>query len=439
LNNDWWRFEIWRLIIVGLLIVMTIAATGRPWLSALLWLCVYLAFHLIDMVRFKRWIFEGSRTHQLPDFQGVWEMLASIIVRDRKQILKEKRRQQTILAQFNSTAEALPDATVLLDSSMRVLWMNSVAGDVLGIHFGTDVGQRIDNLIRDPKFHHQIKTRDHRQAVELQHPTDDTRTILIRLIRFAHDRILLIGQDISERKRLQRSRRAFIANASHELKTPLTVISGYLDAISADRTLDQELRPAIEQSQQQSLRMKQIIEDMLSLSRIEHQESGPTKPENVDMDLLIRKVAGDLTDTIEADSHPFKLSLDAGLHCHGSLSDLESLCQNLMGNALKHTPAGTTVEVSWKMSDEGRPQLIVRDDGPGVARKHIPHLTERFYRVHGHQGSSAQGTGLGLAIVKHIVMMHGGELDIQSSQGKGTSFTVSFLAENRLPESESKT
>lgn len=428
MNSAWWRYEIWRLIIAAVLVAMTIVATGRPWLSTLLWLSVYLGVHVIDLLRFQRWIVGGSNTHQLPDFHGVWEMLASIIVRDRKQLLQQGRRQQALLAQFSTTARALPDATLLLDDGMRVLWMNPVAADVLGIHPDTDVGQRIDNLIRDPGFHELIRSEDEDRSIELTHPLDESRTNLIRLIRFAHDRVLLIGQDISERKQLQRSRRAFIANASHELKTPLTVISGYLDAIASDPSLDHELKPAIEQSQQQAGRMKQIIEDMLSLSRIEHQESGPPVTERVDMALMIRKVAGDLKDTIENNSHRFELLLDDELICMGSPSELESLCQNLMGNALRHTPAGTTIEVSWSRSDPEHAQLVVGDDGPGIARKHLPHLTERFYRVHGHQGSDRQGTGLGLAIVKHIVMMHGGQLSIDSEQGVGSRFTVTFGA-----------
>ncbi len=424
-----WRYEFWRAIIFLIFALVTTMATGHLWISLLVWLGIYLAMQVNDLSKYYAWIGQGSRVEQLPDFDGVWEDLASKIIRDRKANSSQRRHLKALLTQFNTTAEALPDATVLLDDQMRVLWLNPVASRMLSISRESDLGQRIDNLLRDPVFHNLVKSGNFDHAIEMQHPADENRVVSLRLIHFARDRYLMIAQDISERKQLQRSRRAFIANASHELKTPLTVIAGYLDAISSDPELSADLRPAIEQSKQQSLRMKTIIEDMLSLSRIEHDEHGPIRRETIEVELLVRKVVADISETIQEDSHSFELDLDPELTFDGVPNDIESLVQNLVGNAVRHTPAGTCVSVVWKRLDSGCYQLVVSDNGPGVEKKHLPHLTERFYRVQAKNGSPG-GTGLGLAIVKHIVNMHDGVLDIESELGRGTTFIMTFPPED---------
>jgi len=239
----------------------------------------------------------------------------------------------------------------------------------------------------------------------------------------------LIARDISERVHLQQMRKNFIANASHELRTPLTVIAGYLEIMQADQTLPKTLMPAVESATTQSTRMQRIIEDLLTLSRLENSELSEDKTEVLDVSEIIKNIC-DNEKTLDNNHHSVNLNpLDINLKIKGIQSEIVSVCSNLIHNAFRYTPENSEITVIWKRTAMGEACFCVEDKGQGIAAEHLSHLTERFYRVDKGRSQETGGTGLGLAIVQHIVQRHGGQLDIQSTVGKGSTFTACFPAE----------
>ena len=238
---------------------------------------------------------------------------------------------------------------------------------------------------------------------------------------------LLSVRDISQRIQLNKMRKAFIANASHELRTPLTVITGYLELFEEDKALPEHILPAVQQSRRQTERMEQIIADLLLLSRLESPELQFTEESDIDVAVLLERTQNAIQDTI-TDSHRFSSRIDQQLKISGQEKDISSVINNLLENAVKYTPAGTKIKVSWQKDVRGDACLIVEDNGPGIPSEHLPRLTERFYRVDEGRSRDNGGTGLGLAIVKHVMMNHNGNLTIKSRPGR-TRFIACFPAE----------
>jgi two-component system phosphate regulon sensor histidine kinase PhoR len=261
-------------------------------------------------------------------------------------------------------------------------------------------------------------------TLELRSPLSPTH-IVLRLIPFGKGQYLLTACDISQQINLQRMREAFVANASHELRTPLTVIAGYLEILESTLDIPEKWHEPIISALSQATRMGQIIEDLLTLSRLEttthlSKQSGKI----VDVSVLLANIVSDIQKTVAMDSHTLSLDTDSTLKIRAVESEINSVCLNLIKNAVKHTPSGTTVQVRWFLNETGQACLQVIDNGKGIPAKDIPHLTERFYRLN--VGRSRGGTGLGLSIVKHIMERHQGYLLISSQPTINTQFTACF-------------
>jgi len=215
-----------------------------------------------------------------------------------------------------------------------------------------------------------------------------------------------------------------VANVSHEMRTPLTVIHGYLESMSesADDGLS-SWRHIIEQMRQQTGRMRRIVEDLLLLSRLE----GPGQlqgEEMVDVPVLLEVIKGEAL-SLSKGQHRITANIDESLKLNGCASELESAFSNLVVNAVRYTPAGGSIHLRWWASKRG-PCFLVRDTGIGIETEHIPRLAERFYRVDVGRSRQSGGTGLGLAIVKHVLTRHDAHLKIESEPGKGSTFKCCF-------------
>jgi len=281
--------------------------------------------------------------------------------------------------------------------------------------------------IRDrfPAFVKLLDTGKKDQEVKLPHGKYNDKSIQIRLIKINKERSLMVARDISAQEALQKSRKAFVANASHELRTPLTVISGYLEMLQSSDDIGAEWTDAIDQAKDQANRMSKIIADMLKLSKIEHDRVIESDEKEIAMPELLNGLYNDIKSSVDAQDHRLSAEINSDLSIKGDESEITSICLNLMHNAIIHTPAGTAVEIQW-FERAGEAHFWVSDDGPGIDTRHIPHLTERFYRVDNSKDRNQQSTGLGLAIVKHICLKHGAELEIESEPGQGTRFKVVF-------------
>ncbi len=427
MSDHYWSTERWR--IIGVIFLAISAGIGSGfWLVSLLVTSVgYIAWLLFKVRQIHRWLEQGAKSYSVPDSDGVWARFYQLIQNIQKKSAKRKRRTAKLLKRFQGIITGLPYATVVLNGRHEIDWANAKAVDYLNIDIKKDRGQRIDHLIRNPKVY-QALFENLSQEIEISLLHNPHRQLALQLITVQNDLKLLIARNISDRVKIQQMRKTFIANASHELRTPLTVIAGYLEIMGQDEDLCDHLKPAVKAASEQSARMQHIIEDLLTLSRLE--QSGLKDDASVDVDIpaILQNICHDEATLLLSDTHTLTTEIDNHLQVTGAETEVTSICSNLIHNAIRHTDEGTEVQVIWKKIATGEACLSVADNGQGIPAEHIPHLTERFYRVDKGRSRDQGGTGLGLAIVQHIIFRHGGTFDIQSTVGQGTCFTVCFPA-----------
>jgi two-component system phosphate regulon sensor histidine kinase PhoR len=349
--------------------------------------------------------------------------------RQRRAWMRRQRRLIRLLKRYHRSAMSVPDAMVVLRGDREIEWVNDAAGDMLGLK-PSDQGLRIDNLLRAPAFVDWLEQGAEQAPLEMPAPGDETRAVSLRIEPYGSERQLLIGRDITALHRLQGVRQDFVANVSHELRTPLTVLAGYVETLlDTDEEVDPQMQRILSNMHQQADRMRRIVEDLLLLSRLETSQPDEELFEEIDVERLLEPILADARLLSGEEGHRIESQVDASLRLRGVPRELQSAFSNLVFNAVKYTPAGGRVRVSWARDDRGRPLFAVSDSGIGIEPRHIPRLTERFYRIDVGRSRSRGGTGLGLAIVKHVALRHGARLKIESTPGKGSCFRVVFPAE----------
>lgn len=387
-------------------------------------LALYLAWHLHNLHRLYAWLSDGHRFHP-PESGGIWGEVFHQLYRLQTRNRKRKRRLTGLIKRFQEATAAMPDATVVLDADGGIEWFNSAAEQLLGLHPGKDVGQRIINLIRHPEFVRYLSFDRPRSGEPLRMPApdDDNLMLNIRMVPYGNEQHLLIARDISQQQRLEQMRRDFVANVSHELRTPLTVVAGFLETLLEDEYPDYASR-SMELMQQQTQRMQHIVEDLLLLSRLETDRTRPPS-EVVSVPAVLSMIEEGVEPLVQQKQQQIRFECDPGLSIFGAEKELYSAFSNLVTNAVRYTPDGGTISVRWYRDERGA-HLEVVDSGVGIAPQHIPRLTERFYRVDVGRSRDSGGTGLGLAIVKHVLNRHDGTLRIDSMLNKGSTFTIDF-------------
>lgn len=425
MDSNYWSLERWRFVLVLFAGFVGGLLSGYWLISFIISLVVYIGWLLFKLQQLHNWLEKGGKASAIPDSDGIWERINFHINKTQKRSDRRKERMGTLLKRFQGIITNLPYATVVLTRNNEIDWANTLSVDLLKIDIKKDRGQRVDNLIRDPKVQ-KLLSKNKQKEIEISAPHNRQLKLALQLIPIQGDLKLLIARDISERVYLQQMRKNFIANASHELRTPLTVIAGYLEILQMNKELPEVLMPAIESASEQSARMQSIIEDLLTLSRLENSELSEDNDTVLDMAEIIKRICDDER-TVDDKGHSVNLEeLDSGLRLKGAQAEIVSVCSNLIHNAIRYTPAGTKIIIRWKKLPTGEALFSVEDKGQGIAPEHIAHLTERFYRVDKGRSQDAGGTGLGLAIVQHIIQRHGGRLRIQSIVGQGSSFSAYF-------------
>lgn len=383
---------------------------------------------LIDTLRGYRLIhwLSGSQEGQAPRDTGFWGEIGYRVERSIRGREKGMLLEQTRLAQFLSAMEASPNGVLLLDDADQITWCNSIAADHFGLDPTRDRRQRVTNLVRAPAFVAYLQAGQFgEQPVLIPEPRGrGTLSVLVRV--YGEGLKLVLSQDVTERERSDAMRRDFVANVSHEIRTPLTVLSGFIETMSDLPLTEVERRRVLTLMGQQTQRMQTLVSDLLTLAQL---EGSPRPPSDrwVAVGKLLGQAHADAA-ALSMGRHQFTVSAADGAQLAGTESELMSAVGNLVTNAVRYTPAGGRITVNWRLRDDGSGEVTISDTGIGVAREHIPRLTERFYRVDGSRSRETGGTGLGLSIVKHVVQRHGGELDVQSEVGKGSSFCLVFPA-----------
>ena len=369
---------------------------------------------------------------------GVWNELDRLLYRSQSEMRMRKRRLLDMLRAYRAAAAALPDAVVVVDrNTQRVQWFNKAATTLLGLQhndLGAAVGERLHSLSLS---HWLAAGRNAEPMLDAASPVDPELRLNQRLIPYSDEYWLLVARDVSKMLRLEQVRQDFVANVSHELRTPLTVIHGYLDML--DPTDFPEWTPILSEMQRQSQRMTQLVEDLLTLSRLEAQDSLPD--ESVAMTPMLATLKRE-AEALSQHRHTLLVQDEAGCDLWGSNKELHSAFSNLVSNAVRYTPVGGTITLRFYRENHGA-ALSVRDTGYGIPQAHLPRITERFYRVSTSRSRESGGTGLGLSIVKHVLNLHQARLEIESEVGHGSTFSIHFNAERvhpreSLPPSQSR-
>lgn len=420
-----WLGELWRIAGIVALSLLLGAVIHHLWLGLVLGLSGYIAWHLTNLTRLDRWLAAG-RKGSTPETWGLWGDVFSKIYRLQQSNRKRKRRLKKILRAFQESTAAMPDAGLVLGPNSEIQWWNDAARSLLHLRSPRDVGLRIDNLLRHPRFLKYFSGEMEAESVEIPSPLDDNVILNLRVVSYGRNQRLLVMRDVSQLYRLERVRRDFVANVSHELRTPLTVIRGYLETLAEADNLPAERRKALfKVMEQQSHRMEQLLEDLLLLSRLEIQGESPDMSA-IAVPEMLREIREDAL-LVSGGNHAIALTADSDLWLMGAANELRSAFGNLVNNAINYTPPGGRITLRWFCDDAG-PCYEVSDTGVGIEPQHLPRLTERFYRVEDSRSRDTGGTGLGLAIVKHVLERHKGHLEVESSPGKGSVFRCRFPA-----------
>jgi two-component system phosphate regulon sensor histidine kinase PhoR len=382
--------------------------------------------------RLIRWL-SGPQEDSAPRDTGFWGEIGYRVEKSIRQREKGLAQEQMRLAQFLSAIEASPNGVLLLDEDDQINWCNSVAADHFGLDPDRDRRQPVTNLVRAPAFVTHLQSGQFGGSFCIADPRGrGTLSILIR--EYGEGLKLVISQDITERERSEGMRRDFVANVSHEIRTPLTVLSGFVETMADLPLTEVERRRVLTLMTQQTQRMQTLVSDLLILAQLEGSPR-PASDRWIPLAKLFNQTHADAS-ALSMGRHQLAFPDVGNVQVAGAEGELLSAIGNLVTNAVRYTPEGGAISVGWRIREDGSGEVTVTDTGIGVAREHLPRLTERFYRVDGSRSRETGGTGLGLSIVKHVVQRHGGELDIQSEPGKGSTFSLAFPAARlRLPES----
>lgn len=365
------------------------------------------------------------RTGNFEDFrqgEGIWEQIFSRFHYESEKATRRKLGYRQLLREVRKSTNAMPDGAVILNDENEIIFCNRAAKQLAGIKRKKDRGQRVDNILRDPELTRLLHADDQSLTVEIVSPIDDGSWLSCRVVPYGGDQKLLLLRDVTERMRLSKMRRDFVANASHELRSPLTVIAGYLDSLAHDHEMPADWAKPVTQMQGQARRMRHILGEMLELSRLESAGVADAD-DSVDVSRLLE----DASSAFEGHADIASIVIDAepGAQLSGSAAEIETVIVNLLSNAVRFTPTDGEITLTWRVDSAGA-DLIVADTGEGIDAEHIPRLTERFFRVDKGRARDKGGTGLGLAIVKHVLARYDAELIISSEPGEGSEFRCHF-------------
>ena len=413
-----------RLFIYFLPLLLIGVLVGMPFLLLFLGSFALLVWHYHQLYRLSDWLI-NQRSFNPPEGEGAWEQVFEGIYHLQHRNRKKRNELADLIRRFRDGAEAVPDAVVVLQNDLSIVWCNQLALKVLGLQWPMDHGQRLDNLIREPKFAKYMHKGEFDDALELDNGHTIEQVLEFRVMPYASTQLMVVVRDVTRLKQLEQMRKDFVANVSHELRTPLTVVSGYLEMMDSDMMPPPAMWDKAQKTMlEQCKRMDSLVSQLLSLSRIE----GARRQDNdkaINVPQLLGYIHTEANSINQDKGHTLIFDVDATLDIKGSEDELRSAFSNLVFNAIHYTKPGGKVTVCWKR-ENGKACFIVTDNGDGIAPEHINRLTERFYRVDKARSRTTGGSGLGLAITKHVLTRHDSRLNITSEVGKGSCFSFEF-------------
>lgn len=406
-----------------------VVSPNAGWTVAVALLAYWVVYQLYYLQKTMQWL-EDFRLEKVPHGAGTWDLIFAKIYRIAKSGEQQRQQLAETLKDFRSATQAMPDGVVTLDEDNQVIYANEQAEEQLGISNEKDGGRNLINIVRHPDFVAYLNGTDWDKSIVLRGLRDSERVLQLQLIPYGTHQRLLMTRDITQLDRLETTRRDFVANVSHELKTPLTVLSGFLETIRELPVTEAQRNQYLGLMHAQAHRMENIVEDLLVLSKLES-TNAPAQEDSIDMREMMDRLTTD-ANTISRSQHHIECKATSSAKLIGAEDELASAFSNLVSNAIRYTPAGGTIRLTWSINPEDCPVFSVEDTGPGIEPQHLPRLTERFYRVDRSRSRETGGTGLGLAIVKHVATRHQATLLIDSEIGKGSCFSMVFPEKRRV-------
>jgi len=383
-------------------------------------------YHINNLFKLVRWLRTPvDEAVPLPRAFGLWDYVFADVNRWARTASRQKERLSAALERFREASQAMPNGLLFLSTSNTIEWVNRLGEQHFGLDRARDQGAPVTNIVRQPDFVRYLQEGHYEEPLVVTAGRPIGRTLMVHVVPFSDDMRLLMSEDITQGERLEAMRRDFVANVSHEMRTPLTVVSGFLETVvdGLDDLEKDDIRHYLGLAAEQAGRMQRLIQDLLTLSALE--TGAPILHEEpVDVATLLKEIQQE-AQVVSGGRHT--ISLDCSTHARllGNSKELYSALMNLAINAVRYTPAGGHIRLTWRQRG-AVVEYMVEDDGIGIAPEHIPRLTERFYRVDRGRSRETGGTGLGLAIVKHVLSRHQGDLLIDSEPGRGSRFTACF-------------
>ncbi len=387
---------------------------------ALLWLLMRQVWQLYKL---EHWL-NNAQLETVPEAVDLWENAFAKLYKMMKKHLQTKLDLAAELKHIEQATAALPEGVAILNAVNRIEWCNPLAEAHFGLDMQKDMMQDITYLVREPEFMDYLQSCNFEQPLVMKPARHEDMVLSIKLVHYGDGKRLLISRDITQLERIETMRRDFVANVSHELRTPLTVVGGFVENLQEMDDLEQDqVRRALRLVAEQTRRMSNLVADLLTLSRLENDQT-PLNEEVFDMATLLQEIYEDGL-LLSAGRHNLRLDNSGCPKLRGNRDELRSAFSNFVSNAVRYTPAGGEITLRcWKRADQA--VFSVRDNGIGIAAHHVPRLTERFYRVELSRSRETGGTGLGLAIVQRIALRHQAKLEILSEEGKGSEFSLVF-------------
>lgn len=421
MNN--WGNELQRLIWLFAICLIVGLLTGYIWQVAVAGCLIHIAMNFMQLRRIQQWLVDDGEQDP-PEMGGFWGAVCDKIYYLQKQQKRIQSQLEADVAYLRDSFASLTDAVVMVDDSGIINWCNKAALQNLGLSFPRDSGQHLLHLFRDPDFYHYFDSDVYMDGIQVCSPHNSECILWVQVTLFGEGDRLIFARDITEIHRLEQVRRDFVSNVSHELRTPLTVISGYIDNFHAFVDHIPAMAKPLQQMGHHSMRMENLLRDLLDLSRLETLPNEMHK-EKVSLSLLATIVVEEAKASLLDRRRQIDVDIEPSIIVYGQQTELHSALLNLVVNACKYTHEDGRIHVSCWIDERGI-HFSVQDDGVGIDAIQIPRLTERFYRVDPSRSINTGGTGLGLAIVKRVLLRHDAVLDIESELGKGSTFNCRF-------------
>ena len=390
-------------------------------------LAIPLVYSYINLARLRKYVLADS-VESMPLPSGFWEDVffrLQRLVRNLKQQVRVIEQQHD---RFIEAFQASPNGIVMLDDQDQIEWCNAIAERFFGLNFKRDAMQRINFLIRRPEFVQYLNKRQFEEPLLLERMSSDGNlSLMLQAFPFGDKRHLLLIQDVTDLQKADAMRRDFVANVSHEMRTPITVLMGFLETVQSLDLEKSQRDQYFDMMTAQAQRMKSLVEDLLTLANLES-NTLPAPMQAVQITTMMALLKND-AEALSQGRHALNFESTTSCTLLGDERELLSAFSNLVSNAIRYTPDIGSINAKWSINPQGQGEFSVTDTGPGISPEHLPRLTERFYRVDRSRSRDTGGTGLGLAIVKHIANRHQAQLIIESTPGRGSTFILRFPKE----------